>query len=139
MDGRSILALSLIALAVTGCSQSPADRLRSAKAADAAQAGLNRELAGLVPGQPTQCLPNYRRSDLRGYGGTLVYSVNRSLKYRNDTTGGCEGVGRNDDILFTRSNQGQVCAGDIAQTLDRGSRVYTGSCGLGRFVPYRRP
>jgi len=136
MDRRSALLLCLI---LAGCGQGAADRVRSAEAAGAAQAGLERELAGLVPGQPTLCLPNYGRSDLKGYGGTLVYSVNRSLKYRNDTTGGCEGVGRNDDILFTRSNQGQLCAGDIAQTLDRGSRVYTGSCGLGRFVPYRRP
>jgi len=137
MDRR--FAPALLALALAGCGQSAADRVRSAEAASVAQAGLDRELAGLVPGEPTQCLPNHGRSDLRGYGGTLVYSVSPTLKYRNDTTGGCEGVGRNDDILFTRSNQGQVCAGDIAQTLDRGSRVYTGSCGLGRFVPYRRP
>ena len=137
--GMRLPIAAMFGLALAACGQTAADRVRTAQAADEEQAGLRRELAGLVPGQPSQCLPTRVRTDLRGYGTTLIYRVSDRLKYRTETSGGCEGVGRRDDILVTRSPSGRTCAGDISQTLDRGSRFPVGSCALGQFVPYRRP
>lgn len=129
----------LLPIAAIACAPTERSRAAAATAADAAQAGLARELAGLTPGPALTCLPTFARTDLRGYGSTLVYVVSKSLKYRTETNGGCDGVGRRDDILVTRSPQGRVCAGDIAQTLDRASRFPNGGCALGQFVPYRKP
>ncbi|MFN3434777.1 MAG: hypothetical protein ACK4ZY_10295, partial [Sphingomonas sp.] len=71
------------------------------------------------------------------YGPTLIYTVGRGLKYRTDTAGGCERVGRG-DILITRSPQSQLCQGDIATTVDSASRTFSGSCSFGPFVRYSR-
>ncbi len=131
---------AILALTLAGCTTSLREAERSANAAAAAQDALAGELAGLVPGQPSACLPQPGRVQLssRGFGSTIVYEVSRDLKYRNDTTGGCEGVGRG-DILVTSTPTGRVCRGAIARTVDRGSAFHTGSCALGDFVPYRRP
>lgn len=129
-----LMAVSLL-LAIAGCAATPRERAEQARAEATAQDKLAATLAGLTPGESTTCLPALQSSQLAAYGPTLVYTVTRGLKYRNDTTGGCEGVAR-DDILITRSPQGRVCQGDIAQTVDRTSRFPTGSCSLGRFVPY---
>lgn len=123
---------------LAGCGQTPGDRVRSAATQEAARADLDRELAGLAPERPVQCLPTYARTDLRSYGTTLIYRVNNGLKYRSDTVGGCEGVAKGRDILVTRSPQGRTCAGDFASTVDRNAGFATGSCVLGAFVPYRR-
>ena len=60
------------------------------------------------------------------------------LFYRTDTAGGCESMAHGDYIVV-RSNGGQVCKGDIAETFDPIARVPTGSCSYGDFTPYRRP
>ena len=112
----------------------------AARVEDQARAGLERELAGLTPGEPSQCLPVTARQQLssRGYGSTIVYRVGSGLKYRSDTTGGCERLARN-DILVTRTPLSRPCSGDIATTIDRQTGFQTGSCAFGPFVPYRRP
>jgi len=103
------------------------------------EAGLNRELAGLVRGSTTSCLPSYPRNlGTRAYGSTIVYVQNRGLKYASTTTGGCEHIARG-DALITRSTIGRVCRGDIATTFDPVSRIQTGSCAFGDFTEYRRP
>jgi hypothetical protein len=114
----------------------PADTARAADAKAATQASLGKELAGLTPTETKDCMDNYQSSSLKAYGGTLVYSVSKSLKYVNDTGGGCEAVERG-DILVTRSNGGRLCRGDIAQTVMPGSRMPSGSCAMGSFVTYR--
>ena len=105
-----------------------------------ALAALAAELAGLVPGEPTSCLPAPGRSQLssKGYGATIIYSASPTLKYRNDTTGGCERLARG-DTLVTITPQTRVCRGDIATVLDRNSRFNVGSCSFGDFTRYERP
>jgi hypothetical protein len=76
-------------------------------------------------------------SQVEAYGPTIVYTVSRNLKYRTDTTGGCERVGRG-DILVTRSPGSQLCQGDIATTIDQSSRTFSGSCSFGPFVRYSK-
>ena len=128
----------LFALLAVGCAQTPKQAARAAADADRTQAKLTTALAGLTPGKPMTCMPNLPTQTMQAYGPTLLYRVSGRLIYRNDTAGGCERAG-SDDILVTRSPTGQLCSGDIGQTVDRGSRMPTGSCSLGDFVPYRRP
>ncbi|WP_066593542.1 hypothetical protein [Sphingomonas pruni] len=129
-------SLSVAAIALASCTMTPAETARAADAKAATQAALGKELAGLTPTETKDCMDNYQSSSLKAYGGTLVYSVSRKLKYVNDTGGGCEAVERG-DILVTKSPSGRLCRGDIARTVMPGSHVPSGSCALGSFVTYR--
>lgn len=135
---RVILAALPVLLMAGACTQTPAETARAAARVQIEQEGLAKELAGLVPGKPMSCLDNFRSTQLASYGPTILYRVSKSLVYRTETGGGCTRVGRG-DILVTRSPEGRTCAGDISQTFDTGSRMPTGSCSLGQFVPYRKP
>ncbi len=128
--------LSVAAVALSSCAMTPAETARAADAKAATQASLGKELAGLTPTETRDCMDHYQPSSLKAYGGTLVYSVSKTLKYVNDTGGGCEAVERG-DILVTKSNSGRLCRGDIGQTVMPGSRMPSGSCALGSFVTYR--
>lgn len=128
--------LTVATVALQSCAMTPADTARAADAKATTQASLGKELAGLTPAETKDCMDNYQPSSLKAYGQTLVYSVSRSLKYVNDTGGGCEAVERG-DILVTKSISGRLCRGDIGQTVMPGSRMPTGSCALGSFTAYR--
>jgi hypothetical protein len=135
---RSLVpVLSFAALALSGCAMSPAETARAESDAAASRAALGQQLAGLRATGTSDCMTNYGNSSLKAYGSTLVYRVSNSLVYVNDTTGGCENVARG-DILVTKSSTGQLCRGDIGQTVTPGSQVPSGSCALGSFTTYRR-
>lgn len=134
---KAPLAIGIVLLAAA-CTQTPQERLATEQADAAAASGLQRELAGLTPGQPMACMPRFNTAQVKAFGPTIVYSVSRTLKYRTDTAGGCERIARG-DILVTRSPQSQICQGDIATTIDQGSRFMSGSCSFGPFVRYDRP
>lgn len=129
--------VTLMALSAAACAQTP-QQIAATQAANAAAAdNLAKDLAGLTPSPSGSCLPQFPTSNVKAYGPTLVYTVNPRLKYRSDTSGGCERVGRG-DILITRSVTGQLCAGDIATTVDYASRTFSGSCSFGPFVRYSK-
>ncbi|WP_375429016.1 hypothetical protein [uncultured Sphingomonas sp.] len=132
--------LPIFVIPLAACSTTPREAERAAALDLQTQEALAAELAGLVPGKPTACLPEPARAQVssKGFGSRLVYRVSSSVKYRNDMNGSCPGAGR-DDILVTRTPQSRSCRGDIVQTIDRGSRFPTGSCAFGDFIPYRRP
>ena len=135
---RNLSMLGAIAT-LAACAQTPAQTAAAAKAGAAAQIALDKSLAGLIPGEPISCIdPRYAR-DVKSYGATILYSDLGTTRYRSDTAGGCERVGRG-DILVTRSyTGGRLCSGDIARTIDPTTRFQTGSCSFARFVPYRKP
>lgn len=135
-----ILSLLMLpaAMLASGCTQTQAEVERAQVRDASVQEKLAKELAGLVPGKPQNCISQFPQKSSSGYGATILYRANSKLIYRNDTAGGCEGIGR-DDILVTRTPTGQLCRGDIAQTFDRTSRFPTGSCSFGDFIPYRKP
>lgn len=137
MATRAWLAIGGAMLAAA-CTQTPQERLAAAQESAAAASGLQKELAGLTPGQQTACMPRLNNTQVKAFGPTIVYSVSPTLKYRSDTAGGCERIARG-DILITQSPLGQLCQGDIATTVDQGSRVFSGSCSFGPFVRYERP
>lgn len=136
MNALPLAGLVLLA----ACSMTPREREARAAAAATSDDELAAELAGLTPGEPSDCLPVPVRQQVttRAYGSTIVYRVSDGLKFRNDTNGGCEAAARG-STLVTRTPTGRACRGDIVQTFEPVSQVPTGSCSLGRFVPYRRP
>ena len=140
VDGRIVVrALILMPLVfAAGCAATPAETARARADASSTAADLSTALAGLTPEGTSDCisaLPQTRST--KAYGPVILYTVSRGLIYRNDTSGGCEGVARG-DILVTKSPSGRVCRGDIGQTIQPFSRVPTGSCSLGAFTTYRR-
>lgn len=128
---------ALLAVCAAGCTQTPQQVAAAQQASAAAATDLAKELAGLVPGRSSTCMPHVPTTQVKAYGSTLVYVVSNRLKYRSDTAGGCERVGRG-DILITRSVTGQLCQGDIATTVDSTSRTFSGSCSFGPFVRYSK-
>ncbi len=130
----SLIAVALLAAA---CTQTPQERIATQEANAAAAAKLGKQLAGLTPGQSTSCMPRFPTTQVQAFGPTILYTVSRGLKYRSDTAGGCERVGRG-DILVTRSPTGQLCQGDIATTIDQAGRTFSGSCSFGPFVRYSK-
>ena len=131
MRFRTLLPLTTLAAAIAGCTPTPAQQARIEQAA---------ALRGLTPGKPTQCIGQYTTRQVNAYGPTIVYTISPRLKFVSQTAGGCEGIGQRsrNDILVTRTTTGQLCSGDIAQTVDRTSGFFTGSCSFGAFVPYRK-
>jgi hypothetical protein len=132
------LAGSALLLLIAGCAASPrdvaAEQQRHAATADKLQAAL----AGFSPGTPTSCLPlSYPDVQTTAYGATILYRVSSNLVYRNDTSGGCESM-EHGDYIVTVSNEGRTCQGDIGRTFQPSVGIPTGSCALGRFVPYTR-
>ena len=129
----------LIGLAMAGCLSAAASAPAREKLTD--EQRFAKLTQGLVPGQPQQCLisRDTGSAGLTAVGSRLIYKAGRGLLYVNETTGGCENVAR-DDILITRSYSGRLCDGDIARTVNRSTPQFTtGSCTLGRFIPYTRP
>lgn len=101
-------------------------------------AAIDRELRGLTPGAPQSCIPLEPDLESHSYSDTILYRRSASEVWRNDTSSGCEGLGRG-DTLITKSYTSQLCEGDIVTTVsDTPDRTFTGSCTLGPFVPYRR-
>lgn len=127
---RSVLVLSLGLVAGAALAADTPSR-----AADD-QARLAKELHGLSPKRTDTCLWDDRsQRQTIGIGPVILYRVGRATVYRNDTSGGCEGIARG-DILVTRSFTGRTCRGDIARTIDPTSGFPTGSCTLGPFTTY---
>ncbi|WP_232283441.1 hypothetical protein [Sphingomonas sp. PAMC 26617] len=130
-------AVPLLLLVAGSSSLFADDGGRRARDAEKDRTELAKQLAGLTPGKPQQCMPLGRSSDSARVGDTILYKLNRNDIYRTDTSGGCFGLRRGDAIV-TRSYTGQLCRGDIIQTVDLVSRMPSGSCTFGEFVRYRK-
>ena len=133
-----ILLPSLLILAA-GCTPTARDLDRQAQAQAGDQAALDKELAGLVPGRPQDCIDQLRIRGSHTYGDTVVYEgLGGTQRYVSHTSGGCNTNGDN-SFLVTRTPTTLLCRGDIAQAVDRTSRFPVGSCSFGQFIPYNRP
>ena len=131
-----MVSLLVLAALTAGCSTAPPPPdVRSVRA----QTRLNKELAGLVPGQPQSCLPHYRAEDMITIDDqTVLFRDGPGRVYRNDFHGGpCTNLG-GAYALVTRTTGSGLCSGDIAQVVDVQNGVTVGSCVFGDFVPYTR-
>ena len=132
-----ILLPSLLLFAAA-CTPTAHELERQATVDAGDRARLDRELAGLRPGRPQDCVQQTELRDMTSYGDTLVYRGPGSVRYVNRTSGGCS-PDRNDAYLVTSTPTGQLCRGDIARAVSRTSNFPIGSCSYGVFVPYSRP
>lgn len=124
-------------LFVVSCAETPRQQSAVADRKLANETELARVLQGYTPGTPITCLPQTNgQYHTTGVGDTLLYSNGRRLIYRNDTNG-CSGVARG-EVLLTRNYEGRLCRGQIATTFDPITRVQTGGCSFGDFIPYRK-
>lgn len=123
-----------------GCAATP-QQIESERASAAkTEAELAEALTGYTAGRPQYCIP-IRQQQSTIYGNKILYRTTGRQVFVTDTNGGCFGMSRN-DVLVTRSFTGQLCRGDIVTTVDPISRIQTGACSFGDFVPYtkdRRP
>jgi hypothetical protein len=134
MNRSALTALLLL----TGCAAHGAPGGQPS-AMDAKQAAeLASTLKGLTPGTPVQCIQQTRVTDMHKFPDMLVYEYSGREKYVNKTAGGCFGL-KYGDIVVTRTISGELCSGDIIQTVSPNSRIPSGSCALTDFIPYRRP
>jgi hypothetical protein len=131
------VAVTAALLAATlGATASTAQSGRE-KAAARQEAQLARSLAGLTPGTPEHCIDPRRVTYTENYPDTILYVAGRGELWRTDTVGTCAGL-KNDDIVVARRISGHICEGDIIETRARAGGFYTGSCSLGKLVPYTK-
>jgi hypothetical protein len=128
-----MIRYAVLALALATVSAAPVPT-QSAEQRD--QAALEKALAGLTAGPPVHCINQRDVTSTEVHGDKILYELGRSRKWVNETNGVCGGHG--DDILVTRSTMSQYCEGDIVTLRDRAGGMTTGSCSLGKFVPYTK-
>jgi hypothetical protein len=97
---------------------------------------LAKLLEGREAGEPVRCLPISASDNLKIIDKTaLVYGRGKTIWVNRPTNARSLD---DDDILLRKSYTPQVCNLDIVQTLDRSSRMFSGTVGLSMFVPYRK-
>lgn len=102
------------------------------------EAALAKELKGLVPGKPQDCVSLTRIDGSHIIDGTaIVYRSLGGTVYVN-RPGGAEML-REDDIPVQYLYGSQMCRLDRMTLLDRMSRMERGFAVLGEFVPYSKP
>ncbi|MFW2850498.1 hypothetical protein ACM61V_01040 [Sphingomonas sp. TX0543] len=105
--------------------------------AAADEAAFQKEVSGLVPGKPVDCIgTRLNNGSVKAIGSRLIYRINSKRVYVNETNGGCEAVARG-DALVTRQFSTQLCRGDIARTVNMPARIDSGTCTMGSFIPYQ--
>lgn len=101
-------------------------------------AQLAEMLKGRVAEAPVSCITLSSVSSTVVVGGrAIVYRIGRRL-YVNVPRARAETL-RDDDIIVTIVNGGQLCRNDRIQPVDRGSRIPRAFLMLGDFVPYVKP
>ncbi len=96
---------------------------------------LTKVLAGRVAGQPENCIPTGFIDGPQVIGDSLVYRQNGKRLWRTQVRDRCPFL-RNDQIVVSILYGTQVCRNDRFRLIDRGSRIPSGDCTFGEFVPY---
>lgn len=123
-----------VALALAGCATQPESVTRTA----AAQAELDKLLAGKTAGTPISCLQHYRANDMVRIDDNTIAFKQGSRVYVNHLRGTCSNLSNGFYSLVTRSNGMGLCQGDIAEVRDNNSGMIVGACGMGDFIPYSK-
>ncbi|WP_159982734.1 MULTISPECIES: hypothetical protein [unclassified Novosphingobium] len=93
--------------------------------------------AGRTAGAQTDCIRQMSISSSQIVDGTaIVYRMNDGTIYVNRPSSGASAL-RRDNVLVTDTHSDQLCSIDIVRLLDSGTRMQSGTVGLGPFVPYR--
>ncbi len=133
-----LIAAAIVAPLLASCVGQEIPPQQTAKS----EARLAQRLAGTVAGAPVSCLPRYRSTDMEVIDDDTILFRDGRTTYRQDTSGSCYPHGSQSGYaLVTRNvggSAGQLCDGDIAQSIDTASGFFSGSCSFNRFTPYRR-
>jgi len=136
---KKILAISLVTLAAGCMADRPMET--SHREARGGAASLAAALGDRVQaGPPQNCVSERVLEGNRSAGeGAIIFSTKSSgLVYVNQPPAGCPELDSS-RALRVRTPSTQICRGDIVSVFDPVSGFDYGSCGLGDFVPYRRP
>lgn len=130
--------LSFFALAaLVAASASPA-LARGPSRNERGEAQLAKELNGLIPGKPQDCVT---LSSITGShiieGTAIVYNAIGGTIYVNRANGA--EMLHEDDIPVQFVYGSQLCRLDRVKLLDRSTRMERGFANLGDFVPYTKP
>lgn len=100
---------------------------------------LAKAIEGRVAGTPVKCI---RLRDIRSTRiidrTAIIYDTLGPTIYVNRPTAGAAFL-HDDSILVTDTHSSELCSIDIVKLMDPGSKMPTGSVGLGEFVPYSKP
>lgn len=131
MRGKSIaIALSTIALVGASGAAMAKDKLTP-------EQRLEKRLEGRVAGEPVDCIYLPMVRDTTIYDRTaIVYDAGDTL-YVNRPDSGVSSLD-DDDVMVTQPTGSQLCSVDVVKLHDRTSHFFSGSVGLGKFVPYRK-
>lgn len=100
---------------------------------------LAKAIAGRTAGEPVKCIPLRDIRSTQVIDRTaIVYGGHGRTIYVNRPTSGLAFL-RDDAILVTDTRSSELCNIDIVKLMDPGSRMLSGSVGLGDFVPYTKP
>lgn len=92
-----------------------------------------------VAGEPVSCIQQNQISSSQIVSRTaIVYRMNNGTVYVNRPTSGATFLNRG-DVLITNTHSSQLCDVDIVRLADSAARMPTGTVGLGKFVPYKKP
>ncbi len=134
-----IMLFAAVLAAACTCDGGPKATAHSRASAAEDEAGLAAALSGRIAGPPQDCVSQDDLGGNRSYGRRVVLFGGRTddVVYVNRPAAGCPDldVGR---ALKTRTTTTQLCRGDIVTVFDPVSGIEYGSCGLGKFTPYRR-
>lgn len=130
MKSRLIAAVSVAALAVaaiaTAARPSPDEQLAKA-------------IEGRIAGEPIKCIHLRDIRSTRVIDKTaIVYDTLGPTIYVNRPKAGAAFL-RDDAILVIDTHSSELCNIDIVKLMDPGSKMISGSVGLGDFVPYTKP
>ena len=98
---------------------------------------FDRELGDwVVAGPPQECIDLRKVTATRAIGGTMLFKVRSSIKYRADSAG-CPAAGVASSVVMDHDNV-HLCKGDTVGLQDLENEIPEGSCQVGEFVPYKR-
>lgn len=127
---------SVLAVAALLIAAAPATARQSTQ--ERGEAELAKQLNGLVPGKPQDCimLSRVEGSDIVD-GTAIIYRTLGGVTYVNRPRGA--EMLREDDIPVQFVWGSQLCRMDRVKLLDRSTRMDRGVASLGEFVPYTKP
>jgi hypothetical protein len=102
------------------------------------EAELAKQVAGLVPGKPVQCISLSQSDGSNIIDGTAIVYRGMGGKLYVNRPRGAEML-REDDIPVQYVYGARLCRMDQIKLLDRSTQMERGFANLGDFVPYTRP
>lgn len=102
------------------------------------EGGLEERLAGLTPGAERTCINFDQVTYTRTFEQGILFVAGRNKLWFNKPGPGCENGLRREELIVSRSLNGQYCSGDRVETRVRTGGMVSGACTLNAFVPYTK-